>query len=211
MSVVMQISDHVVVLEYGRKISDGNPHAVRTDPRVIAAYLGVDDEEVETVLTEVGDEDVIEQLDIGPELGARSRHVVLDARWSGDRHGRPQRRRTRHGVEGRFEGRAGRRKVVRAANRSPPSKPRPPPSLRKADLAQDNSSLMRHATGSLPAGADQGRPIARIRSIGASGKAHGRQPNAASTSSATAAAREDGDRRRPRQAAPAAGKRGGRK
>ena len=37
MSVVMQISDHVVVLEYGRKISDGNPQSVRTDPRVIAA------------------------------------------------------------------------------------------------------------------------------------------------------------------------------
>src|SRR3569623_1571452 len=60
MSVVMEISDHVVVLEYGRKISDGNPEHVRTDPRVIAAYLGVDDEEVETVLTEVGGEDVIE-------------------------------------------------------------------------------------------------------------------------------------------------------
>lgn len=69
MSVVMQISDHVVVLEYGRKISDGDPQAVRTDPRVIAAYLGVDDEEVETVLTEVGDEEVIEQLDTGPEPG----------------------------------------------------------------------------------------------------------------------------------------------
>lgn len=67
MSVVMQISDHVVVLEYGRKISDGDPQSVRTDPRVIAAYLGVDDEEVETVLTEVGDEDVIEQLDTGPD------------------------------------------------------------------------------------------------------------------------------------------------
>lgn len=67
MSVVMQISDHVVVLEYGRKISDGNPQSVRTDPRVIAAYLGVDDQEVEEVLTEVGDEDVIEQLDTGPD------------------------------------------------------------------------------------------------------------------------------------------------
>jgi branched-chain amino acid transport system ATP-binding protein len=67
MSVVMQISDHVVVLEYGRKISDGNPEMVRADPKVIAAYLGVDDEEVETVLTEVGDEQVIHELDAEPD------------------------------------------------------------------------------------------------------------------------------------------------
>ncbi len=67
MSVVMEISDHIVVLEYGRKISDGDPTSVRTDPRVIAAYLGVDDEEVEEVLTEVGDEEVIEELDTGPD------------------------------------------------------------------------------------------------------------------------------------------------
>jgi branched-chain amino acid transport system ATP-binding protein len=83
MSVVMQISDHVVVLEYGRKISDGNPEAVRTDPKVIAAYLGVDDEEVETVLTEVGDEDVIEQLDAGPDAdhGPGSSSSMLAGSW----------------------------------------------------------------------------------------------------------------------------------
>jgi branched-chain amino acid transport system ATP-binding protein len=40
MGVVMQISDHIVVLDYGRKISDGTPQAVRSDPAVIRAYLG---------------------------------------------------------------------------------------------------------------------------------------------------------------------------
>jgi len=49
MAVVMEISDHVIVLDYGEKISDGSTDFVRSDPRVIAAYLGVEDEDVEEV------------------------------------------------------------------------------------------------------------------------------------------------------------------
>ena len=47
MGVVMEISDHIVVLDYGVKISDGDAAFVRSDPSVIAAYLGVEDDEIE--------------------------------------------------------------------------------------------------------------------------------------------------------------------
>ncbi|MFK3781038.1 ABC transporter ATP-binding protein [Agrobacterium sp. NPDC089420] len=46
MGLVMQISNHIVVLDHGEVISDGTPEHVANDPAVVAAYLGVSEDEV---------------------------------------------------------------------------------------------------------------------------------------------------------------------
>ena len=76
MSVVMKISDHIVVLDYGQKISDGTPEHVKTDPAVIRAYLGVDEGEAEKVAPEI----MAEALGIAPAKPAAKAKASAPAR-----------------------------------------------------------------------------------------------------------------------------------
>jgi branched-chain amino acid transport system ATP-binding protein len=72
MSVVMGISDQIVVLDYGVKISDGSPEHVRNDPAVIRAYLGVEDEEEVEKVIEAAEHMVEAGVSGSPADGART-------------------------------------------------------------------------------------------------------------------------------------------
>ena len=88
MGMVMQISDHIVVLDYGRKIADGPPEAIRSDAAVIKAYLG--EPETEELPPEVAADLAAEEIRL---MLLRLENVHTHLRQHRGAQGRQRRRR----------------------------------------------------------------------------------------------------------------------
>ena len=55
MNVVMNVTDHIVCINFGRKIAEGTPETIRSHPDVIEAYLGTDDDDDDALLAPAGE------------------------------------------------------------------------------------------------------------------------------------------------------------